>query len=154
MSFAPTSPVTGAAVTGLTSPTYTLTLDTVSIGNGKQYAVTALGGTQTGARTHSNSSPCTLTWFKDPVTKQLPALNGNGQLGSVPMIKNRLIFRQGQLPLAGQAYKNAVCRVEFDMPVGADVADVVQQKAFVSLIAGVLWGNANEFYNTLATGVM
>jgi hypothetical protein len=154
MAFTPTSPVTGAAVSGLTSPTYTLTADTAPSANGKQYAVTTLGGTQTGARTHSISSPFTMTFFKDPAPKQLPALNANGQLGSVPMVKHRLVLRQGQLPLAAQAYKTAVCRVEWDQPAGADVADVVQQKAFVSILGGTLYANANEIYNTLSTGVM
>lgn len=43
MSFAPSSPVTGAAVTGLTSPTYSLTTDVAPSLNGKQYAITAVG---------------------------------------------------------------------------------------------------------------
>jgi len=42
MTFALSSPVTGAAQTGLTSPTYTVTADTPPDANAKQYAVTAL----------------------------------------------------------------------------------------------------------------
>jgi len=152
--FTPTSPVVGIVLTGMTAPTYTLTADYAPAANGKQYAVTALGGTQTGARSHSNSSPFTATWFKDPAPKQLPALNVNGQLGTVPMVKNRLIVRQGQLPLAGQAYKTAVIRCEMDTPAGADLADVMQQKALLSFFGGLVSVNAQEFYNTIATGVI
>lgn len=152
--FAPVSPVVGTAVTGLTSPTYTLTADYCSAPNGKQYAVTALGGTQTGVRAHSMSSPFTITWYKDPQTKVLPALNQNGQLGYVPIVKNRMVVRQGQLPLAGQPYRTAVFRGEFDTPAGADLADAPQQKALMSFLGGVFSVNSNELYNTLATGVM
>jgi hypothetical protein len=70
------------------------------------------------------------------------------------MVKNRLIVRQGQLPLAGQAYKTAVIRCEFDTPAGADLADAAQQKAMISFFGGLVSVNANEFYNTIATGVM
>jgi hypothetical protein len=152
--FTPTSPIVGVAISGLTSPTYTLTADYAPAANGKQFAVTALGGTQTGARSHSNSSPFTFTWFKDPTAKQLPALNANGQLGTVPMVKNRLVVRQGQLPLAGQAYKTAIIRCEIDTPAGADLADIVQQKALMSAFGGLWSANAQEFYNTLSTGVI
>jgi hypothetical protein len=49
MSISVTSPITGGAQTGLTSPTYTVVTDTAPPGNpGKQVAVTALGGTQAG----------------------------------------------------------------------------------------------------------
>lgn len=49
MTIALSSPVTGGAQTGFTSPTYTLTADTPPAGSGgKQYAATALGGTQAG----------------------------------------------------------------------------------------------------------
>lgn len=40
-----TTPLTGAAQTGFTAPTYTLTLDVNPAQNAKQWAVTALGGT-------------------------------------------------------------------------------------------------------------
>lgn len=59
MSFTLTSPITGAAQTGFTSPTYTLTSDLAPDNNGKQVAVTALGGTQVGVTTHSVAAPFT-----------------------------------------------------------------------------------------------
>jgi hypothetical protein len=154
MAFAPTSPVTGSAVTGLTSPTYTLTADTAPTSVGKQYAVTTLGGTQTGVRTHSISSPFTITWFRDPQQKQLPPLNQNGQLGSVPMVKSRFIMRVGLLPLAGQAYKTGILRLEMDIPAGSELADTAQLKAAFSLLGGVFGSNANAHYDSISTGVI
>lgn len=152
MSFALTT-VTGAAVTGLTSPTYTMGADQAPSVNGKQFAVLTLGGTQSGVRTHSMASPFSATWFRDPSPKQLGALNQNGQLMSVPMNKHRLIVRCGMLPLAGQPYKPAVFRGEFDIPAGAELADTAQLKAMVSFLAGLLWGEADDLFSTLSTGV-
>lgn len=48
MTWSPSSPLTGASQSDLTSPTYTLTSDVAPNSNGEQAAVTALGGTQTG----------------------------------------------------------------------------------------------------------
>lgn len=153
MSF-PLATVTGSAVTGLTSPTYTMSADVAPASSGKQFAVTTLGGTQTGVRVHSVSSPFTVTWFRDPVARQLPPLDQNGALRNVPNVKNRLILRVGLLPLAGQAYRVGTIRVEYDIPAGADAADVAQLKAAVSCLGGVLNQHANDHYNTLVTGVM
>lgn len=154
MAFAPTSPVVGSAVTGLTSPTYTLSADSAPVATGKQYAVTALGGTQTGVRVHSISSPFTITWFRDPQLKQLGALNGNGQLTAVPMNKHRFVMRVGLLPLAGQAYKTGIIRVEMDIPAGAELADSAQIKAAFSCLGGVFSVNADAHYNSVSTGVI
>lgn len=60
MAYSPSSPVTGGTQTGLTSPTYTLTADIAPSALGKQHAVTALGGTQTGVRTSSAADPFTV----------------------------------------------------------------------------------------------
>lgn len=154
MAFTPTSPVVGSAVTGLTSPTYTLTADIAPAPTGKQYAVTAIGGTQTGVRTHSISSPFTISWFRDPQFKQLPPLSNNGQLPSVPMNKHRFVMRIGLQPLAGQAYKTGVIRVEMDIPAGAELADSAQLKAAFSCLGGVFGSNADAHYNSASTGVL
>jgi len=80
MAFAPASPVTGAPITGFTSPTYTLIADTAPDVNGKAYAVSALGGTQAGVVVSSSSYPFTLLFTRPKVIRQLPALGLNGRL--------------------------------------------------------------------------
>ena len=67
----PTSPVTGAAQTGLTTPTYTFVADVAPDANGKQVAVTALGGTQVGVTPHSVASPFTGTFVRPKSFKAL-----------------------------------------------------------------------------------
>lgn len=146
--------VTGSTVTGLTTPTYTFSADVSPSSNGKQFACTALGGTQTGVRTHSISSPFTFTWFRDPQPKTLGALDQNGQLRSVPMNKHRLIGRVGLLPLAGQAYKTGLIRLEMDFPAGSELADAAQLKAVFSCLGGILNQYADAHYNSASTGVI
>lgn len=59
MAFVLTTPVTGQPQTGFTSPTFTIAADTPPAVNAKQYVITALGGTQTGASASLVSSPFT-----------------------------------------------------------------------------------------------
>jgi len=151
MAFNP-STVTGSAVTGLTTPSYTFSTDIAPVATGKQFAVTTLGGTQPGARVHSISSPFTATWYRDAAPKQLgPVVDG--VLRSVPNNKYRLIMRCGLLPLAGQAYRTGIIRVEFDIPAGSELADTGQLKAALSCLGGLLNQHANDHYNSVSTGI-
>jgi hypothetical protein len=151
MAFAP-STVTGSAVTGLTTPTYTFAADVAPVANGKQFALTALGGTQTGVRLHSPTSPFSATWYRDAMPKQIgPVVNGI--LNNVPNNKYRLIMRVGYLPLAGQQYRTGVIRVEFDIPAGTEVADAAQLKATFSCLGGLLNQHANDHFNSVSTGI-
>ena len=85
MSFSLTSPVTGAAQAGLTSPTYTHAADTPPDVNAKQYAVTSLGGTQTGVLAHSVAAPFTTAMFRPKSFKALAPVNPvTGVLREVP----------------------------------------------------------------------
>jgi len=97
MSLTLTSPVTGGAQTGLTSPTYTLATDTAPTSAGKQYAVSALGGTQAGVDASSTPSrPFTWTGSRPAVLRQLPALNAStGLLPNVPNNVYKVLVRKG-----------------------------------------------------------
>jgi hypothetical protein len=85
MTVSVTSPVTGSAQTGLTSPTFTLTTDVAPDVNGKQWVVTALGGTQTGVSVHSVASPFSLTFWRPKISRILGQPNINtGIIANVP----------------------------------------------------------------------
>lgn len=117
MSFALTSPITGQAQTGLTSPTYTHVTDSAPDITGKQVAVTALGGTQTGVTTHSMSSPFTITFFRPKVFRFLGKPNPTtGLIKDVPRNSFKLITRKGVLPLAGQPFRNMQITTTIDLP--------------------------------------
>lgn len=156
MSFTLTSPVTGGAQTGLTSPTYTLVTDTAPTNSGKQYAVSALGGTQTGVDSSSTPSrPFTITLSKPPVLRGAPAVNQvTGLLGSVPRNTYKIIARKGVTVVTGQASQVAIATVTIDVPAGADSADAVNVRAMLSLLIGAMSSISAEIGNTAVTGVI
>lgn len=155
MAFAPSTPVTGSAQTGLTSPTYTIAADSNPSNYGKQYYVSALGGTQTGVLAHSVAAPFTLSFFRPPVLKVLAPVNPvTGVLRSVPVNTYKCITRKGLLPLAGQSYKTGLIRTELDIPAGADLADPLSVRAMISAHIGLLTQISDAIGTTVLTGTI
>lgn len=137
MTFSLTSPVTGSSQTGLTSPTYTLTTDTAPDNNGKQFAVTALGGTQTGVTAHSVAAPFTVTAVRPKTLKSLGQPNPvTGVVKVVPRNTYKVITRKGVLPLAGQPYATMLITTTIEVPAGADLADAPNIRAALSAHIG------------------
>jgi hypothetical protein len=156
MSFTLTSPVTGGAQTGFTSPTYTIGADTAPMASGKQYAVTALGGTQTGVDASSTPSrPFTVTLSRQPVLKGLAVVDPvTGVLRSVPRNKYTIRVRKGVTPLAGQASVPLQAVLEIDIPAGSDAADPANVRAAISLLIGSLNQISASIGDTCVTGVI
>lgn len=155
MSFAPSSPVTGAAVTGLTSPTYTLTTDVAPSINGKQYAVTAVGGTQTGVDTHTVSKPFTLSFFRPLNLRVLPQANPvTGVIKNVPMNTYKFITRKGVLPAASQNAMVARITTTIEIPAGADTYEPEDLKAMISTHFGAGWAQASGIADTVLSGII
>lgn len=139
MSYSPSTPVTGAAQTGLTAPTYTIATDTFPDVNGKQHAVTALGGTQTGVTVHSVASPFTIAFYRPKVLKVLNAVTGQLTVArDIPRNVYGLITRKGVTPLGGQPANTAVIRTTIDIPAGADSYDAANIRAALSAHIGML----------------
>lgn len=156
MSFSVTSPVTGGAQTGFTSPTYTLATDTAPTSAGKQYAVSAIGGTQTGADASSSASrPFTVTLSRPQVLKGLSPVDPvTGVLRSVPRNSFVIRTRKGVTPLAGQAPVVMQITTAYDIPAGADIADTANVRAASSLHHGVIAQISASIGDTLVTGVI
>jgi hypothetical protein len=155
MAFVPTSPIVGAAITGLTSPTYTLLLDNPPSPQGKQYYVSALGGTQTGVVAHSASRPFTSSAFRPAQVQGLPALNPvTGALPRVPVNNYKWITRKSVIPLSGQPGRVMVITTTAEIPAGADTADAVEVAACFSAHAGMIWAGAQGMYDTAITGMV
>lgn len=155
MSFAPSSPVTGAPQTGFTSPTYTLVSDTAPSINGKQYAVSATGGTQTGVDVNSVSKPFTITMFRPGVLRVLPAANPvTGVIKNIPNNVWKLITRKGAAPSASQ--QNIPMRVTttIEVPAGVDVYEPEEIKAMLSLHFGVAWAQSSGIGDSVISGVL
>lgn len=155
MSYSPSTPVTGAAQTGFTSPTYTLTADIAPDNNGKQHAVTALGGTQTGVNVHSVAAPFTCTFSRPRVFKALGKPNPTtGLVKDVPMNTYKFLTRKGVLPLAGQPYANMIIRTEIQVPAGSDAADPANIRAALSAHIGLLSQQSAGIGDTNVSGVV
>lgn len=135
-----TSPVTGTAQTGLTSPTYTVTPDVAPPGNpGEQVAVTALGGTQTGVTAHSIASPFTTNITRPANPRTLGFPNPvTGVVTNIPMNTFKVITRKGVIPLAGQPAKTMIVTTTIECPAGADLADNLSIRACLSMHFGVI----------------
>ena len=153
MSISLTSPVTGGPQTGLTSPTYTVVSDSAEA-SGKQYAVTAMGGTQTGVTAHSVGSPFTISFWRPKVSRMMGRINANGILTANPKNRYAVIVRKGVTPLAGQAVELMVVSVTIDCPAGAETYDPANVRACLSLAAGSLWQQSAGEGDLVVNGVL
>lgn len=132
------SPVTGSAQTGLTSPTYTIVADTAPDSNGKQYAVSALGGTQTGVVAHSVSKPFTVTFWRAKVLRLIGRINSVGYLVGNPTNTHKVITRKGVVPLVNQQAELMTISTTITIPAGAESYDEVNVRAALSCHIGSL----------------
>lgn len=149
------SPVTGGAQTGLTSPTYTTVADQAPDVNAKQWAVTALGGTQTGVTAHSVSSPFVTAFWRPKNVAILGKPNPTtGVLASVPKNVYKVVTIKGVLPLAGQPISTMLIRTEISVPAGSDLADLPNVRAALSMHIGSLSQVSAGLGDTLASGTL
>lgn len=155
MTMSVSSPVTGLAQTGLTSPTYTLTVDTPpSNGNVvKQWAVTTLGGTQTNVLTHSGACPFTISAIRPATYRGLAPVGSNGLLRAVPRNTMKLVVRKGVTPLAGQSPAILTASLVIDVPAGSPDADANSVAAAISLLGGAISQLAAGIGDTAKTNI-
>lgn len=147
------SPITGAAQTNLTSPTYTNVSMPAPTSAGKQVGVTALGGTQTNVRTASASDPFWLNWVV-PAALKAQRLDSSGNLvGSQQYNTYRLLGSKGVVCISGGAPVPMRLRFEADVPCGADVNDAANVRAALSAFVGLLWAQASGIGDTLVSGI-
>lgn len=156
MSFTVSSPVTGGPQTGFTSPTYTIVTDTPPTSAGKQYAVSAIGGTQAGVDTASSPSrPFTITLSRPASLKQLAPVDPvTGVLRAVPKNTYKVLVRKGVTPLAGQTPQTMFASAEFAVPAGSDTADAPNVRACLALLIGALNQISASIGDTAVTGVI
>lgn len=155
MSFGPSSPVTGSSQTGLTSPTYTLTADTPPNAHSEQYAVTALGGTQTGVDAHSVSKPFTLTMERPANFKMIGVPNpATGVISNIAMNVYKIRARKGVIPATDQPSKTALAEVRIAIPAGADENDSSSVRAMLSLLFGALYSDSAGIGDVTIDGIL
>ena len=153
-SWSPDSSITGGAQTGFTSPTFTTVADTPPNVNGKQVAVSSLGGTQGVATANSISQPFTACFSKPLVPRQIPNANPvTGMRGAIPINKYKLVVRKGGYA-AADAPCTVICRIEFDIPAGMDAYNPDNVRALTSFVVGLLSEESADLGDTLISGVL
>jgi hypothetical protein len=150
-----TSPVTGSAQTGLTSPTYTVVVDTPPNASSKQWAVTALGGTQTNVDVHGASKPFTITFQRPPNIRSAPVPNPTtGLIGNTPRNVYSALVRKGVVPVSGQTPQVMVLRCDLSVPAGADLVEPEDIRAALSLLIGSLSQASAGLGDTLVSALL
>lgn len=156
MSFILSGAVTGGAQTGFTSPSYTVTADNAPDNRSKQYAVTALGGTQVGVSAHSVNAPFTVTFKRPSILKTvtLAFLNGvTGQYSRVPSNEYSMIVRKAAQVALNQWFINEF-RISMKIAAGTETYDAPNVKAGLSMAIGSANTNSAGIGDTLTTGIV
>lgn len=149
------SPVTGGAQTGLTSPTYTHVADTPPNAYSKQYAVTALGGTQTNVDVHQASKPFTITFSRPANIRVAPVPNPvTGVMPNSPRNVYTVLVRKGTNPGVNQNPQVMTLRCDLSVVAGADLVEPEDIRAALSLLVGSLSQVSAGLGDTLINGVL
>jgi hypothetical protein len=153
MTISITSPVTGAPVAGLTSPTYTFVSDQTPNAYPKQWYVSAIGGTQTGVDASSTASkPWTFTYSRPASLKTLNAVDVTGVIRQVSFNTYEMLMRRGFLPLAGQSVRVSNWKASMPVLVGSDTADAPNIRAACSSFFGVGYQQATGLADSMISG--
>lgn len=155
MTISVTSPVTGSAQTGLTSPTYTVVSDVPPNAYSKQYAVTALGGTQANVDVHGASNPFTITFSRPAQMRSAPVPNPvTGVMGNSPRNVYTVLVRKGVKPGTTQTPQVATLRADLSVVAGADLVEPEDIRAALSLLIGTLSQQSAGLGDTLINGLL
>lgn len=147
--------ITGAAQTGFTSPTYTMTADTQPDVNAKQSVVTALGGTQAGVTVHSVSVPFFCSVWKPKKMAALGKANPvTGIIANVPTNQYKVLTQKGVVPAANQVARPLTIRTLIDVPAGADSHDLANVRAALAAHIGLLWAQSSGIGDTAGNGTL
>lgn len=149
-----TTALAGGAQTGLTTPTYDSTSDLAPESNGRQYAVTAKGGTQTGVNLHSAALPFTINFTRPKNIRSLGSPNAiSGVYGSIPKNTYGVILRKGVYS-ATDVPQVMVARLSVDVPAGSEVFDAVNIRAGLSYLIGALNDQSAGFGDMCVSGLL
>lgn len=154
MSLTLTSPVTGSAQTGFTSPGYTVVADASVPTWAKAWVVSALSGTQGGVRTHTPSDVFHVQMYKPSVFRKMLAAVA-GVLTNQPKNVTGVTVRKGVLTAVGNVvYDEAVLRIQMAIPSGAETADAPNCRAMMSLGFGIIAQQSANIGDTVVTQVL
>jgi len=148
--------ITGGALSGATSPTFTVKVDQPADVNQKQYYVSALGGTYSPALTfgaHSAEVPFICKFSRPKAVKTTLVKNASGQVVSVPKNTYRFVVKKGGQvdPLVG-VKSECIASMDISVPVGFMTNSPGEVTAFLSFLNGVLTNQLAGIKDALTTG--
>lgn len=151
--FSPSSPVSGGPQTGFVTPTYTFVSEAAPDVNGKQYVVTAVGGTQAGVTTSTVSAPNRFTWWRPRSFKAASGYNPTTQrYDKVPMNVHKLVTAKAASVSAAQTVTN-LATTTFEVGAVSETYDAANVRALVAEHIGVLYANSAGIGDTLTSGI-
>lgn len=156
MSVTLTSPITGSAQTGLTSPSATIVADRgPDAANSYQVAVTTMAG-HASIRGSSTSDPFTITYFRPRVVQTLIglAVTVAGLYGKVGENVHRMLTRKGVNIAANNLPRLMTIETIARIPAGADSYDPVNVRAALSAHIGALSQASSGWGDTQVTNVL
>jgi hypothetical protein len=157
LSIANNTAISGGAQAGFTSPTYTFTVDVAPSLYARQWAVSAIGGSQAGVAAHSVSSPFTLTVVRPSSIKTGANVNpGTGLItGAVPKNKWKLIVRKGMIVQDKNPPQVGTATLEFALPAGADLINSGNDiRAMISILTGFLSNQGSGLGDSFVTSLL
>lgn len=156
MTVALTSPVTGGAQTGFTTPAWVLTVDTPRNLNSKMWAVTSGTGTITGVDFNSASSPFKIEVSRPVALRAVPPANAITGIiaNSIPVNEYRVTVWKGARPAANNVAITAQTVVTMRIPAGTDTYEPEDIRAMISLVVGALNQVSAGLGDTVVSGVL
>lgn len=152
--WSPDGVTTGAAQTGLTTPTYTYVETGSPDPTARRYVVTTLGGTQTNVRVAAADDPFELNLRRDRTYKVLPPRNPvNGSYGNVPLNKTEFLFRKGLKIDSIGTIRVGNIRVISELPAGSESNDAINIRALWSFAIGTLSEESADIGDSQIAGV-
>jgi len=153
MALNPTSPLAGSAATDWTSPSFTFVQDVAPEQNGKQIAITVIGGAPSAQDAHSVAKPFTLNFVRPKAFRTLPTNAVPGS--SVPRNTYKLITRKGVKCDSGGLIMPVMNVVtELAVPAGAEYYNKEAVKSAVIAHIGFLSANSAAIADACVTGLM
>lgn len=153
MSFVLTSPITGQAQTGFTSPTYTIVADQFPGTNGVQSAVSALGGTQVGVSSQAADKPFTISGER-PQSVKTAVVNSQGVTVSTGRNKYTIRTRKGMVAVTGQPPLLAIVETTISVPVGSESVSPAEIRGALSAHFGALVQQSAGIGDMVVTAVL
>lgn len=147
------SPITGAAQTGFTSPTYTIVVDNFPGNNGIQYAVSALGGTQAGVSAQAADKPFTIS-MERPQNVKVSVVNAQGITVSTGRNKYTFRTRKGMVAVTGQPPLLAIVETTISVPVGSESVSPAEIRGMLSAHFGGIAAASAAIGDVVVTSVL